>query len=94
MMGFLFGAIQDRDVIFYIRDKEPIKLGDACCLYKRFRLLSNQGDHQHPSARLTVSEEYDKAISEAKIKQNSNVDRRPSSYAVRSFMDQTNRSLD
>lgn len=63
-------------------------------MYERFPLLSNQGHHRHPTARLVVSEEYDEAISAAKIKQNSTVDGRPSSYAVRSFMDQTNRSFD
>lgn len=82
MVGFLLRAIPERDIVFYIRDKEPRNLDEVCCLYERFRLLSSTSNHRHPTARGINSEE-----------KGSDVDESPPSPAMRSFMDRTSHCL-
>jgi len=82
MIGFLLRAIPDRDIVFYIRDKEPRNLDEACCLYEWFRLLTSTGNHRPLTARVVNSEE-----------RGSIVDESLPSPAMRSFMDRTSDCL-
>jgi Zinc knuckle len=79
MIGFLLRAIPDREVVFYIRDKEPSNLDEACCLYERFRLLSSTDGHRQRATRAVSSEEPN--------------EERPSTV-FQSFMDRTSQSLE
>lgn len=58
MVGFLLRAIPDREVVFYVRDKEPRTLDEACHLYERYQLLSDKGNHQRPTVRVVSDEKH------------------------------------
>jgi len=44
----LLDAIPDKDVTFYIKDKNPALIEDVCVLYKRYKVLTGHSVHHKP----------------------------------------------
>ena len=46
----LLNAIPDKDITFYIKDKNPISLEDVCVLYERYKVLTGHSTSHKPAA--------------------------------------------
>jgi len=55
----LLNAIPDKDVTFYIKDKNPTSIEDVCVLYERYKVLTGHSLHHKPATVKGVQPEND-----------------------------------
>ena len=55
----LLNAIPDKDVTFYVKDKNPTSLEDVCVLYERYKVLTGHSSHHKPATIKGVPPEND-----------------------------------
>lgn len=55
----LLQAIGDRDVVFYIKDKDPSTVGEACSLYERFLAFNDIGRRGQGARSIRLPSETD-----------------------------------
>lgn len=52
-LKWFLNAISDKDTVFYIKDKEPTTMNEACTLYERFDALRGSGSRRIATAKYT-----------------------------------------
>ncbi len=60
----LLHTLNDRDAVFFIKDKAPDSLDEACSLFERYEALTNT-DNRRPIAAKTVSQSAEATFSSA-----------------------------
>ena len=60
----LIAAIPDKDIVFYIRDKNPTDISEACRLYERYTALSEHDSHKKPGVKGITDPQVDPKLAE------------------------------
>ncbi|ESN92886.1 hypothetical protein HELRODRAFT_165017 [Helobdella robusta] len=55
----LINAIGNKDIMFYVKDKEPRTLDEVCQLYEKYKVLSDDGKRNHSRSLVQIVQDND-----------------------------------
>ncbi|ESO12087.1 hypothetical protein HELRODRAFT_158508 [Helobdella robusta] len=55
----LINAIGNKDIMFYVKDKEPRALDEVCQLYEKYKVLSDDGKRNHSRSLVQIVQDND-----------------------------------